>query len=88
LILSGRHQQEVEKTARKLARTFPLTEIAELLGPAPAPLPFLRGSYRWRLLVKTPKNITPQPLLKRWLAQTPLPSSIRLQIDIDPYSFF
>ncbi|MBY0293459.1 MAG: primosomal protein N' [Alphaproteobacteria bacterium] len=88
LILSGRHQQEVEKTARKLARLFPLTEKAELLGPAPAPLPFLRGSYRWRLLVKTPKNISPQPLLKKWLAQTPLPSSIRLQIDIDPYSFF
>ncbi len=88
LILSGRKEQEVEKTARFLAQKFPLTEKADLLGPTPAPLSFLRGLHRWRLLLKTTKDFPPQPLLKAWLSQLKLPSSIRIQIDIDPYSFF
>ncbi|HUX78932.1 MAG TPA: primosomal protein N', partial [Alphaproteobacteria bacterium] len=78
----------VEKTARMLAKRFPLLEKAELLGPTPAPLPFLRGHHRWRLLVKTTKDFPPQPLLKAWLSKVSLPSSVRIQIDIDPYSFF
>ncbi|HUX79329.1 MAG TPA: primosomal protein N' [Alphaproteobacteria bacterium] len=88
LILSGKMSQEVEKTARMLAKRFPLLEKAELLGPTPAPLPFLRGHHRWRLLVKTTKDFPPQPLLKAWLSKVSLPSSVRIQIDIDPYSFF
>lgn len=88
LILSGRKEDEVQKAARLLARKFPLTEKAELLGPTPAPLPYLRGKHRWRLLLKTAKDFPPQPLLKMWLGQTPLPSSVQLQIDIDPYRFF
>jgi len=87
LILSGKKEEDVISAARLLARTFPLTERAELLGPTPAPLSFLRGNYRWRLLLKTTKDFAPQSLLKFWLAQTPLPSSVRVQIDIDPYSF-
>ena len=88
LILSGKKENDVQQTARMLAKKFPLTEKAELLGPTPAPLAFLRGNYRWRLLVKTAKDFPPQPLLKLWLSKSPLPSSVRIQIDIDPYSFF
>jgi primosomal protein N' (replication factor Y) len=88
LILSGRKDDEVQKAARLLARTFPITDRAELLGPTPAPLSYLRGKHRWRLLVKTAKEFPPQPLLKQWLSCCTLPSSVQLQIDIDPYSFF
>lgn len=87
VILSGKKKDEVEKGARWLARSFPLTEKAELLGPTPAPLSFLRGQHRWRLLVKTAKDFPPQPLLKHWLSKAKLPGSLRIQIDIDPYSF-
>lgn len=88
LILSGRKENEVQQTARTLARHFPITEKAELLGPTPAPLTYLRGKHRWRLLVKTSKDFPPQPLLKYWLNLYTIPSSVHLQIDIDPYSFF
>lgn len=88
LILSGRKEEEVQKAARILAKNFPLTEKAELLGPVSAPLSYLRGKHRWRLLLKTTKDFPPQPLLKMWLSQVPLPSSVQLQVDIDPYSFF
>jgi len=88
VILSGKNEGEVEKTARLLARTFPLHGKAELLGPTPAPLSYLRGKYRWRLLVKTEKGMAPQPLLRHWLLTRPPPVSVRVQIDVDPYSFF
>ncbi len=88
LILSGKKGDLVQKTARMLAKQFPLTTKADLLGPVPAPLAFLRGHYRWRLLLKTTKDFPPQPLLKHWLSKSPLPTGVRLQIDIDPYSFF
>lgn len=88
LILSGKKEEDVQKSARHLARIFPLTEKAELLGPTPAPLSFLRGRHRWRLLLKTDKDFPPQPLLKTWLSAARLPTSVRLQIDMDPYSFY
>lgn len=88
LILSGKKNEDVQKTARLLAKNFPLTDKADLLGPTPAPLSYLRGRYRWRLLVKTTKDFLPQPLLKHWLSKTPIPPPIKLQVDIDPYSFF
>lgn len=88
LILSGRKEDEVQKAARMLAKKFPLTDKAELLGPTPAPLPYLRGKHRWRFLVKTTKDFPPQSLLKVWLTHAPVPPSVQLQIDIDPYSFF
>lgn len=88
LILSSKSNEEVQKAARLLAKKFPLTPKAELLGPTPAPLSYLRGRHRWRLLIKTSKDFAPQPLLKDWLSKIPLPPSLKLQIDIDPYSFF
>jgi primosomal protein N' (replication factor Y) len=88
LILSGKKEEEVQRVARLLAKSFPLTEKAELLGPVPAPLSYLRGNHRWRLLVKTLKDFPPHGLLKVWLGKTPLPNTVKLQIDIDPYSFF
>lgn len=88
LILSGKKKEEVQKIAQLLAKSFPSSEKADLLGPIPAPLSYLRGRYRWRLLVKTSKDFLPQPLLKHWLSGTRIPPSVKLQVDIDPYSFF
>jgi primosomal protein N' (replication factor Y) len=58
-----------------------------VLGPAPAPLALLRGRHRRRFLLKCRRDIAPQPLIRDWLAKVKLPSPVRLQIDIDPYSF-
>jgi primosomal protein N' (replication factor Y) len=87
LILSGPDAEGVEAAARVLARTAPHGDGIEVLGPAPAPLAILRGRHRRRFLLKCRRDIAPQPLLRRWLAQVKLPGGVRLQIDIDPYSF-
>ena len=87
LVVSGEDMEEVDAAARLLGRTAPRSDDIQVLGPAPAPLALLRGRHRRRLLVKAPRSVTLQALLRDWLAATPLPSSVRVQVDVDPYSF-
>ncbi len=87
LILSSPQEDEVDRWARKLARTAPRGPDFAVLGPAPAPLSFLRGRHRRRFLVKGGRQTRLQPTLGAWLGALKLPRSVRLQVDIDPYSF-
>ncbi|MSO91902.1 MAG: primosomal protein N' [Rhodospirillales bacterium] len=87
LIVSGTHEAEVDNAARVLARAAPRTSGIEVFGPAPAPLALLRGRHRRRLLMKTPKDVAPQPLIRQWLGAARVSERIRVQIDVDPYSF-
>ena len=88
LIVSGVRQEEVEKIAIMLGKcAFNNSEISTL-GPAPAPIYILRGKYRYRLLLKTAKNIKIQDVLKEWLKRVNVPVSVRVEVDIDPYSFY
>lgn len=88
LIVSGEDEAEVDATAAALGRTAPRErEELTILGPAPAPLAVLRGRHRRRLLLKGPKNVPLQPVLHDWLLRVQVPASVRVQVDIDPYSF-
>ncbi len=87
LIVSGEDEALVEKVANDLARTAPRAEGLRVLGPAAPPLALLRGRYRRRLLLKTDRSISIQKALTDWLSQQKPPSAIRIQVDIDPYSF-
>ena len=87
LIISSPLIEEAEKCARLLAYKAPQAQDFEIMGPVAAPLSLIRGRYRWRLLLRSPKTLSPQPYIKQWLQQVKLPRSIRLMIDIDPYSF-
>jgi primosomal protein N' (replication factor Y) len=87
LILSGPDAAEVGEVSRALARTAPRGEGTIVLGPAPAPLAMLRGLHRERLLLKARRDIPVQKLLAAWLSRVEVPKTIRLQVDIDPYSF-
>ncbi len=87
LVLSGASQDGVEDAARRLARQAPRAETVRVLGPAPAPIAFVRGRYRMRFLLKATRSADLQAYLRTWLEPHKLPSSVRLQIDIDPYSF-
>ncbi len=87
LILSGPDEDAVDAFARHLARAAPRYDQVRVLGPAPAPLARLRGRYRRRFLLKTPRDVSIQRLLLEWLAKVRPPNAIRIQIDVDPYSF-
>ena len=87
LILSSPDPALLEETAREIARRAPRGEGVEVLGPAPAPLAILRGQHRRRFLLKARRDIAPQSVIRTWLAPVRLAGRVRLQIDIDPYSF-
>ena len=87
LILSGMDVALLDRFARELARVAPAGPGILVLGPAPAPLALLRGRHRRRFLLKCRRDIAPQPLLRTWLGKVKMPASLRLQVDIDPYSF-
>jgi len=87
LIVSGRDGGKVACYAQHLRHTAPEGKTIHVLGPAPAPLAMLRGKHRTRLLMKAGPNAMLQKTLHRWLDPSPPPSGIKLQIDIDPYSF-
>ncbi len=87
IIISGRKENDVIALARNIATQAPRHEGVRVLGPAPAPLGFLRGRYRYRLLVKTQKDISMQTYLHNWLGNIKPRGAIRMRIDVDPQSF-
>ena len=87
LIVSGPDMAAVDNVARALGRARPTGDGIMVLGPAPAPLSILRGRHRRRLLVKATRGINVQALLRSWLGRVRLPGSVRVQTDVDPYSF-
>ncbi|GAA3868639.1 primosomal protein N' [Celeribacter arenosi] len=90
IVLSGPDLAQVMDVATAMARNSrPLQSIgAQLFGPAPAPIARVRGRHRVRLLVKAEKSAPIQRALADWAAQVKIPNAIRLQIDIDPQSFW
>jgi primosomal protein N' (replication factor Y) len=59
-----------------------------ILGPAEAPLAVVRGRYRFRILVKSPRAFDLSGFLRGWLAAAPkTKGNLKLEVDIDPQSF-
>jgi primosomal protein N' (replication factor Y) len=87
LILSGENPQAVEKLARDLAESIPNAERLEVYGPADAPLALVRGRRRKRLLVRADRDVDLQGFLRVWISRVKVPASVRLNVDVDPYSF-
>ena len=87
LIVSGTDEAAVDRVARDLGRAAPRYEGVSILGPAPAPMALLRGKHRRRLLLKARKDVNVQAVLHAWLATVEVPPKVRVQVDVDPYSF-
>jgi primosomal protein N' (replication factor Y) (superfamily II helicase) len=87
IIVSGRDGDLVATTARALARAAPQAPGVHVLGPAPAPLAMLRGRHRHRLLLKTDRSANVAALLRAWLGEQRVPGTVRVHVDVDPYSF-
>ena len=87
LIISGKNELATLKIAKGLIRHAPVIQGVEFLGPVQAPLFQLRGKYRYRILVKAPKQTPVSNILKNWLAHFKVPPSVTVRVDIDPYTF-
>jgi primosomal protein N' (replication factor Y) len=87
IIVSSEDQAEALAAARAIGGTAPDLPDMLVLGPAPAPLSLLRGRYRFRLLINARRSAELQKTLREWLEPLQFPRSVRVNIDIDPYSF-
>lgn len=87
LILAAPDDEAADFAARGLARAAPRFPGVTVLGPAPAPLAVLRGRHRRRFLVKAEREVSLQAVLREWLGRVRLENAVRLQVDVDPYSF-
>ncbi|MBR2535133.1 MAG: primosomal protein N' [Hyphomicrobium sp.] len=88
IVVSARDKALAERTARDLRRHAPQSDMIAVLGPAEAPIAVVRGRYRWRLLVRAPKEIDLQSYLRAWEQSLPkFKGDVRVQLDIDPYNF-
>jgi primosomal protein N' (replication factor Y) len=88
LIISAGDRPTAEGFARKLAAVAPIDERIQVLGPAEAPLAVIKGRYRFRLLVKSLRNVDLSEYLREWLAAGPkTKGNLKLEVDVDPQSF-
>ena len=87
VILSAKDPRTVDDLASVIAASSPYQPDLQILGPAIAPIAVLRGRHRRRFLVKCPKNINIQKIVKSWLGNLKIPSNAKVEIDIDPYNF-
>jgi len=87
IIISSEDQKAATETARLIGRTAPQVDGMIVYGPAPAPLAMLRGRHRLRLLVHARRALDVQDVIRDWLGSLEWPRSVRVAVDVDPYSF-
>ena len=87
VILSSADPAALETVCRALAAAVPNAEGVEVYGPADAPLALVRGRRRKRFLVRADRTVDLQAFLNAWRARVKMPGSVRVTIDVDPYSF-
>jgi primosomal protein N' (replication factor Y) len=87
IIISGNNEENTRIFAREFVRLADYNPKLLILGPVPAILSRLKRQFRYRILIKAPKNFNIQQYLNNWLLKNKVPSTINVKIDIDPYYF-
>jgi len=87
ITVSGKIPKHVIEISNKIAAATPRNAHMRVLGPAPAPFAMLRGRTRYRLMIQADRAAALPNILRDWLAPVKVPRTIRVQVDIDPYSF-
>jgi len=89
LIVTANDKHSAEAYGRTLARAAPKNQDVRVLGPAEAPIAVVRGRHRFRLLAKSPRGFDLSAYLREWLKAAPKPrGNVRLEVDVDPQSFY
>jgi len=89
LIVSGGDHDTTFAYARALRAGAPLAEGVRIFGPADAPVAMVRGRHRVRLLAQSPRSFDLSGYIRFWLSHSETPKGdLRVQVDIDPMSFY
>lgn len=86
IVVRSRDRDACVGAARELARKGRgvLPGEIELLGPAECALGMIAGSQRWQLLLRAPTLAALHGAVRALLAGYKAPSSVRLEVDVDP----
>lgn len=87
IIVSAPAEQLADDAAKAMGEKAPHVQGLDLWGPAPAPLSVIRGMHRRRFLVRADRGVDISAFLAAWSSRVKLHSAVRVQIDVDPYSF-
>ena len=87
IILSGKNEKKLEKEAYKLRDHLEKYLNARILGPVGAPIYKIKKNFRYRLLIRSKKNVQIQKDLSLSLKNFKFSSGIKLTVDVDPISF-
>ena len=87
VVASGTDPVQLEDIVRAMAQAAPNSPGVEVYGPADAPLGLVRGRRRKRFLVRSDRTVDLSAYMATWRARVKPPASVRVAIDIDPYSF-
>ncbi|MBU6373705.1 MAG: primosomal protein N' [Alphaproteobacteria bacterium] len=87
VIVSGGDEAQVNAAAQAMGAAHPDADKVDVWGPAPAPLAVIRGQHRRRFLIRADRGVDLSAFLGAWAERVKLPASVRVQIDVDPYSF-
>jgi primosomal protein N' (replication factor Y) (superfamily II helicase) len=89
LIVSASEHDAAMGFARRLLGAAPRAEGLRLFGPADAPVAMVRGRHRIRLLAQSAKDFDLSGYVRFWLQSAErVKGNLRVQVDIDPMSFF
>jgi primosomal protein N' (replication factor Y) len=89
LVVTANERHAAEAYGRTLAGMAPKNDEVRVLGPAEAPIAVVRGRHRFRLLVKAARAFDLSAYVREWLNHAPKPrGNVRLEVDIDPQSFY
>jgi primosomal protein N' (replication factor Y) len=89
LIVSAADHDQAFSFAQALLTRAPQADKLRLFGPADAPVAMVRGRHRVRLLAQSEKDFDLSGYVRFWLGQAePSRGDLRVQVDIDPMSFF
>jgi primosomal protein N' (replication factor Y) len=89
IVVTANERHAAEGYGRALAAAAPRDDNVRVLGPAEAPIAVVRGRHRFRLLAKSPRAFDLSGYLREWLAAAPKrKGNVRIEVDVDPQSFY
>jgi primosomal protein N' (replication factor Y) len=83
---SAKEAREAAEKAAEAARSMCSESGADVLGPAPAAQPLLRGRHRWNILIRAENHEKLLPPLRQAISRIKLPRSVEMVVDVDPQS--
>jgi primosomal protein N' (replication factor Y) (superfamily II helicase) len=87
LHLMAQTDDGVDGAAKLASDALFAAQGVEVWGPAPPPIAMVRGWRRRRFIVQADRSVDLSAFMAAWRASFRVPASVRVTIDIEPYSF-